>query len=98
MPNVAHVDCVTTGHGSWPPTDFAESASKTFVHGKLIVRVGDSKTTHYNAAPTSCSEPVVSGSGTVYVEGQAIGRLGDDTGGGGMIAQTTPNTNVFAGE
>ena len=77
MPEVTRVGLDKhTGHASPTPgafhqTSYATGSPDVNVNAK-VVRIGDT---------TSCGDPAVAGSGTVFVNNIAIHRKGDATGG-----------------
>ena len=87
MPGVAR-DGDLTGCGA----SLVSGASKTYVNGRLIVRLGDG---------SSHGGTVISASSSVYAEGIAVAREGDlhscPISGHGVTAIVTASDNVFAG-
>lgn len=84
------------GHASPTPNPFHQTAYATgspdvFTNGAKTTRIGDT---------TSCGDPATAGSGTVSVNGIAIHRQGDATGGHGSWvpnASASGSPDVFAG-
>jgi|TARA_R110002167_G_scaffold92576_1_gene248644 uncharacterized Zn-binding protein involved in type VI secretion len=83
------------GHASPTPspfhkTSYNEGSPNVNVNTKSAVRVGDK---------TSCGDPATAGSPTVFVNGIAVHRKGDGTGGHGSWvpnSAATGSDNVFA--
>ena len=84
------------GHASPTPNPFHQTAYATgspdvFTNGAKTTRIGDT---------TSCGDPATAGSGTVFVNGIAIHRQGDATGGHGSWvpnSSASGSSDVFAG-
>ena len=84
------------GHASPTPNPFHQTAytggsPNVSINGAASIRVGDT---------TSCGDPAVAGSSTVFVNSIAIHRNGDATGGhGSWVANsaTGGSSNVNAG-
>lgn len=94
MPAVARLGDKDTGHGSWPPRPSTSGSPNVFINGIAALRVDDTYGPHTSGSNTH-SGTVVSGSGTVKVNGKSLARIGDDVSCGSAIAQGSPN--VFAG-
>jgi len=83
------------GHASPSPnpfhkTNYAEGSPNVNVNTKPAVRIGDK---------TSCGDPATAGSPTVFVNGIAVHRKDDATGGHGSWVPNkaaTGSDNVFA--
>lgn len=79
MPGIVREDDMHIGHASPTPSPFHQtlyvaSQSTVFVNNKLAIVKGDM---------TSCGDPAVGSSATVYIGGTLVHRLGDATGGHG---------------
>lgn len=76
-----------------------EGSETVFINEIGAVRIGDRMITHLYPGPccTPHAPPLVQASPTVFVEGRALGRIGDvyDDGSGAHIIQTGSPT-VFA--
>lgn len=106
MPEVARkdgVDQVNTVHNSIgsncavAPTTIAtdKGSDDVFAEGTGVVRVGDAVQVHNVPGCTPHAPPLAVGSGTVFANGQPVGRLGDTYGGGEKLLTGAPT--VFAG-
>jgi uncharacterized Zn-binding protein involved in type VI secretion len=95
MPGVARLSDSCTGHGSWPPRNNVGASDDVFVNGRGVHRQGDGWAVHCNPAPQCHASTLASGSGTVYVNGRQMGRIGDPVACGSVVAQGSGN--VFAG-
>lgn len=94
MPAVTRLGDMSTGHGSWPARPSTSASGNVFAEGIAVHRVGDSWAVHCNPVP-QCHDGVLSaGSGTVFVNGQPIGRIGDPISCGDTVA--TGASTVFA--
>ena len=82
MPGIVRVGLDThVGHASPTPnpfhqTAYATGASKVFINGAKVVRIGDT---------TSCGDPAAAGSSDVFAEGIGVHRIGDATAGHGSF-------------
>ena len=96
MPAVTRVGLDShVGHASPTPnpfhkTAYASGSPNVNTNGAATVRIGDA---------TSCGDPAVGGSGTVFVNGIGVHRQGDGTGGHGSwvpnaSASGSPNVNA----
>jgi len=101
MPGVTRDgDATTTGHGCDATTTVTGPSTNVFCNTKGVERKTDPTAAH--TIPNSASPPVCvphssvinAGSGTVFVNGKAIARIGDSCDGGNI---TGGSTNVFAG-
>ena len=96
MPSVTRLGDLSTGHGSYIPTNTTSASSNVFVNGIGVVKVGDSYAPHGSPSPSPAHGRSASGgSGSVYVNGQPIHRIGDSISCGDTSAQGS--SNVFAG-
>ncbi len=85
---------ICTGHGCYKPRPSTSASSDVFVNSIAVHRQGDSWDTH--CCDSSCHDGVlVSGSSTVYVNGQQCGRIGDPISCGSAVAEGS--SNVFVG-
>ena len=101
MPGVTRKDDVTTtGHGCSATTTVVGPSTNVFCNSKGVERKGDPAAAHTipnSATPPVCvphSSVINSGSGTVFVNGKAIARIGDSCDAGAIVAGSD---NVFAG-
>lgn len=69
-------------------------ATKTFVNGIEVARVGD---LHSCPIPFHGVTPIVTGSPTVVAEGKAVARVGDVAGCGAAISSGSPDTEADSG-
>jgi len=83
-----------TGHGCWPPRPSTGSSSTVFINGIGAHRQGDGWATHC-CGPACHASTLAQGSASVFVDGRALGRIGDPVACGSRVAQGSPN--VFAG-
>ena len=101
MPGVTRKDDVTTtGHGCSATTTVVGPSTNVFCNTRGVERKGDPAAAHTipnSATPPVCvphSSVINSGSGTVFVNGKAIARIGDSCDAGAIVAGSS---NVFAG-
>jgi len=96
MPAVSRIgDAVTTNHGCDGSTTMAEGSGNVFANKIGVVRQGDQDNIHaYGGRNCSARHqvPLSAGAPTVFVNGKALGRVGD---GSETLAAGSPN--VFAG-
>ena len=94
-------DATTTGHGCDFTTTVTGPSTDVFCNTKGVERKTDPTAAH--TIPNGASPPVCvshsgavinAGSGTVFVNGKAIARIGDSCDGGAI---TGGSSNVFAG-
>lgn len=94
MPAVCRKGDTCTGHGGFPPRANDEGSPNVFVNGIPAHRQGDHWVTH--CAGDSCQDGALSGgSSSVFVNGKALGRIGDDVSCGSVVA--SGSGDVFAG-
>ena len=85
----------STGHSGFYPRPNDQGSSDVFINGIGAHRQCDHWVVHCNPTPV-CHDGVLSGgSGTVFVNGKPLGRVGDDISCGDVVATGSPN--VFAG-
>ena len=100
MPAVTRVGDLSTGHEGYPPSAVTiPNNSTVYANGILAATQGGSFATHTKPKSPPHVEGVdrviTGGSGTVFVEGSPVARIGDDIADGDACAQGSPN--VFAG-
>jgi len=97
MPAVSRIgDSVTTNHGCDGSTTMAQGSGDVFANTIGVVRQGDNDNVHaYGGRNCSARHQVAlsAGSPTVFVNGKALGRVGD-----GSETLASGSSNVFAGE
>ena len=99
MPAVVRIgDTLSTGHDCVGTTTLADSNTDhtVFANGIAIAVVGAPTVSHPIGAPL-CPPHVAqlnAGSSTVFINGIAVGRIGDSADSGAMISGST---DVFAG-
>lgn len=94
MPAVARLRDTCTGHGCFPSRANSQASGDVFVNGRGAHRQGDGWTAHC-CGPTCHGSTLSAGSGTVFVNGKQLGRIGDPVACGSAIA--SGSGNVFAG-
>jgi uncharacterized Zn-binding protein involved in type VI secretion len=85
------------GHASPTPSPFHKTS---YVGGSPDVFANDLNVMRANADFTSCGDPAIGGSGTVFVNTKKVHRIGDATGGHGSWvpnASAEGSPDVFAG-
>ena len=96
MPAVSRIgDAVSTNHGCDGATTMAQGSSDVLINGIGAVRQGDLDTDHaYGGRRCSARHQVAlsAGSGTVFVNGKPLGRVGD-----GSETLSSGSPSVFAG-
>jgi len=100
MPAVTRVGDLSTGHEGYPPSAVTiPNNSSVYANGILVAVQGGSFATHVKPKSPphleGADRVITGGSGTVFVEGKPVTRIGDDIADGDASAQGSPN--VFAG-
>lgn len=95
MPEVAFLGCICTGHGCFPPRECDTASGDVFVEGNPVHRQTDHWVVHSCPNHGSHDSILAGGSGTVFVNGLSIGRIGDVIECGSSIM--TGAATVFAG-
>jgi len=88
----------SAGHfPGFPPTPSVAGSPTVFINSKPAIRVGDAYETHLLPFPPIIPHDSVSaqGSKTVFCEGLALTRVGDDMSCSDKVAEGSPN--VFVG-
>ena len=96
MPAVTRVGDKHVGHASPTPNPFHRTA---YVGGSPNVNANGQAVIRANQDSTDCGDPATAGSGTVFVNGKPIHRVGAATGGHGSwvansSAEGSPNVNA----
>lgn len=94
MPAVSRQDDQCSGHGCFPPRRSTAGSPNVFCTGKPVLRKGDPFEAH-SCGDHTHTATVSAGSGTVFVNGLALARIGDALDCGSVVAAGSPN--VFAG-
>ena len=99
MPAVTRLGDICTGHECFPPRKSTSGSPNVFVNGISAHRQSDSweahTCTHADTPHGTHGGSLASGSGTVYVNGKQLGRIGDPVDCGSSVA--TGSGNVYAG-
>ncbi|MEX5515717.1 PAAR domain-containing protein [Pseudophaeobacter sp. 1A09344] len=96
MPAVTRKGDSCTGHGCWPPRGSTQGSGDVFANAIAVHRQGDAWAPHTcPAIPETHAGALASGSGTVFVNGRQIGRIGDPVDCGSSVA--SGSGDVFAG-
>ena len=95
MAAVTRIGDLCSGHGAFPPRPSTSGSSNVFINGIGVVTVGDSYAVHCDPTPSCHGSVLAAGSGTVNVNGKALGRVGDPVACGSVVA--VGSSNVFAG-
>ena len=94
MPPVCRKGDICTGHADFNPRPNDEGSPNVFVNGIPAHRKGDHWMIHCNGVPVCHDSNALKGSGTVFVNGKDIMRIGDPIACGSKVATGSPN--VFA--
>jgi uncharacterized Zn-binding protein involved in type VI secretion len=98
MPAVARQnDSFSTGHGCTVTSTITGPSTDVFANGRGVERKGDPSVQHTIKSGRRCvphTVNIASGSGTVYVNGKPIARIGDSIDAGSI---TSGSADVFAG-
>ena len=95
MPAVTRLGDMCTGHRAFPPRASTSASPNVFANGIAVHRKGDSWAVHCDSSPSCHASELKSGSSTVFVNGKALGRVGDPVACGSVVA--AGSSNVFAG-
>lgn len=99
MPAVARMGDPCAGHGCFPPRPgVASTGKKVLTNGIETHKQGDPWNAHCCGIPCHGAE-LVAGSGTVFVNGKPINRIGDPVVNPGLCSTSIAagSGNVFAG-
>ncbi len=94
MPKVVRLGDICSGHGCWPPRKNDQGSPNVFANNIKVHR----KTDHWpvHCCNNDCHDGNISnGSGSVFVNGLGVARVGDPVSCGSTAAQGSQN--VFAG-
>jgi uncharacterized Zn-binding protein involved in type VI secretion len=94
MPAVTRLGDSCTGHGCFPSRPSTSASPDVFVNSIAAHRQGDSWASHCCGPPCHGST-LAAGSGTVFVNGKQLGRIGDPVACGSAVAGGSGD--VFAG-
>lgn len=95
MSAVARKGDMCTGHGDFPPRPSATGSANVIIEGAAAHCVGDGWESHCNSKPSCHGGSLSAGSGSVMVNGKALGRVGDPISCGSAVAGGA--LTVFAG-
>lgn len=94
MPGAGLDTKLCSGHGPFPPRVNTSRSNDVFINGFKALRKDDTFATHCNGP--SCHVGAVSvGSGSVYINGKAVARNGDNISCGSVVANGS--TDVIIG-
>lgn len=96
MPAATRVGDECTGHGCWPPRICDQGSPNVFANGLGVNRTGDHWIEH--CCGPACHDSIsleTSGASSVFINGKAAMRIGDEIECGSVSAQGSPN--VFIG-
>ena len=95
MPAICRLGDTGTGHGCFSARPNNAASADVFINNKGAHRVGDSWESHGCGVCVPHGGALSAGSGTVFVNGSALGRIGDPVSCGSTVA--TGSGNAFAG-
>ena len=84
-----------TGHGCFPSRPSSEASPDVFVNGIAAHREGDGWASHC-CGPACHGGALAAGSGSVYVNGKQLGRIGDPVDCGSSVSEGS--ADVYAGD
>ena len=93
MPAASRLGDLCTGHGPWPPRLSIAGSPDVVIEGSAALRVGDAWAVHCAGACHGGAQ--ASGSGSVFVNGRPLARIGDAVDCGSAVASGA--ATVFAG-
>jgi uncharacterized Zn-binding protein involved in type VI secretion len=91
MSAITRLGDLTTGHGCFPPMPSITASTNVFCNGIGVVRVSDVYTGHC-CGPACHGGVLAAGSSTVFVNGRALGRIGDLVSCGDHVGQGSSNS------
>lgn len=94
MPAASRKGDQCTGHGCFPPRASTSGSGDVLINGIPALREGDSYASH-SCGSSSHGGAVDAGSGTVFVNGRQLARIGDPVDCGSAVSEGS--SNVFAG-
>lgn len=86
MPAICLLGDVCTGHGAFPPRANTGSDDYLVVNGRPVHCVGHGWASHCNPTPSCHASTLAGGSAYFFVNGQAVGRIGDPVACGSSVA------------
>ena len=89
MRGAVYDKCMTTGHGTWPPTPVNATQSKVFIQGKPAIVRGDPITPHTNNVPKTHGGSVITSTSKIFVQGVPLALIGDSISCGDTISQSS---------
>ena len=95
MSAVARLNDPVDGHPGYNPTVINSSSGSVMAEGIGVARVGDTCSPHHNDQPVTHTPVLVTGSGTVFANGQALGNVGSSVDCGAAVVSGAGT--VFAG-
>lgn len=96
MAAVTRLGDACSGHGCWPPRASTGASPNVYVNGIAVHRQGDAWAAHTcPSIPQTHASVLAAGSASVFVNGKALGRVGDPVACGSSVA--AGSANVFAG-
>lgn len=94
MPSATRKDDKCTGHDSCAPIELLTASGSVYVNGRGIGRKTDIYNTHGCDFHSPHRDVIVGGSSTVFANGLAAARIGDDVKIGGKVMEGSPNVIV----
>ncbi|MGL5039973.1 MAG: PAAR domain-containing protein [Aeromonas sp.] len=82
-----------TGHGDFPPRASISGSANVLINGLPALCVGDEFEPHCNSDACHGGK-LTAGSGSVFVNGKALGRVGDALDCGSTVAEGSSTVNV----
>ena len=87
MPAITRKGDKSTGHDNCAPVEAIEGANNFLVNGKPVVLVGDKYASHGCLVHSSHQGQLSGGSPSFFVNGRAVGRVGDPISCGRTVAE-----------
>ena len=94
MAAVALEGAICSGHQCWPPRNNVGASTDVKVNSRGVIRAGDPWNIHVCDGSVHAGL-VAAGSGSVFVNGRAVARIGDAINCGSIIAEGS--SDVFVG-
>ena len=94
MPYATRLGDLSTGHDACAPTELVTASENVFINGKGAGRLGDRYASHGCPVHPPHQDTIKEGSGTVFINGLPVARVGDNILIAGSVAVGSENVIV----
>ena len=94
MPAVARIGDIGAGHGCFPDSPATSGNTSVEINGIPVVCVGDSFATHGCPTCPPHGRALAAGSGSVFIGGKPVGRVGDPIDCGGTVSTGSEDVDI----